>query len=82
MRGLKGLIKTSIGVLIIVINFMVGVILGGWFLFLDPIIACINSFSIRLMILAIAKCIIAIPVCKMIIRIGNTIGKMMILDWF
>lgn len=79
---MKGLIKTSIGVLIIVVSFMVGVILGGWFLFLDPIIACINSFSIRLMIIAIAKCIIAIPVCKMIIRIGNTIGKMMILDWF
>lgn len=79
---MKGLIKTSIGVLIIVISFIVGVILGRWFLFLDPIIACINSFSIRLMILAIAKCIIAIPVCKMIIRIGNTIGKMMILDWF
>lgn len=79
---MKDLIKTSIGVSIIVISFMVGVILGGWFLFLDPIIACINSFSIRLMIIAIAKCIIAIPVCKMIIRIGNTIGKMMILDWF
>lgn len=79
---MKGLIKTSIGVLIIVVNFMTGIIVGGWFLFLDPIIACINSFSIRLMILAIAKCIIAIPVCKMIIRIGNTIGKMMILDWF
>lgn len=79
---MKGLIKTSLGVSIIVISFMVGVILGGWFLFLDPIIACINSFSIRLMILAIAKCVIAIPVCKMIIRIGNTIGKMMILDWF
>ena len=58
------------------------VFLVGWFLFLDPIITCINSFSIRLMILAIAKCIIAIPVCKMIIRIGTTIGKMMILDWF
>lgn len=82
MERLKGLIKTSLGVLIIVISFMEGVILGGWFLFLDPIIACINSFSIRLMIIAIAKCIIAIPVCKMIIRIGNTIGKMMILDWF
>ena len=68
---MKGLIKTSIGVLIIVISFIVGVILGGWFLFLDPIIACINSFSIRLMIQAIAKCIIAIPVCKMIIRIGQ-----------
>lgn len=79
---MKGLIKTSLGVLIIVISFMEGIILGGWFLFLDPIIACINSFSIRLMILAIAKCIIAIPVCKMIIRIGNAIGKMMILDWF
>lgn len=82
MERLKGLIKTSLGVLIIVISFMEGVILGGWFLFLDPIIACINSFSIRLMIIAIAKCIIAIPVCKMIIRIGNTIGKMLILDWF
>lgn len=79
---MKGLIKTSIGVLIIVVNFMTGIIVGGWFLFLDSIIACINSFNIRLMILAIAKCIIAIPVCKMIIRIGNTIGKMMILDWF
>ena len=79
---MKGLIKTSIGVSIIVISFMVGVILGGWVLFLDPIITCINSFSIRLMILAIAKCIIAIPVCKMIIKIGNTIGKMIILDWF
>lgn len=79
---MKGLIKTSIGVLIIVVSFMTGIILGIWVLFLDPIIACINSFSIRLMILAIAKCIIAIPVCKMIIRIGNTIGKMMILDWF
>lgn len=79
---MKGLIKTSIGVSIIVISFMEGIVLGGWFLFLDPIIACINSFSIRLMIIAIAKCIIAIPVCKMIIRIGNTIGKMMILDWF
>lgn len=82
MERLKGLIKTSLGVLIIVISFMEGAILGGWFLFLDPIIACINSFSIRLMIIAIAKCIIAIPVCKMIIRIGNTIGKMLILDWF
>lgn len=82
MERLKGLIKTSLGVLIIVISFIEGIILGGWFLFLDPIITCINSFSIRLMILAIAKCIIAIPVCKMIIRIGNTIGKMMILDWF
>lgn len=79
---MKGLIKTSLGVLIIVISFMEGIILGGWFLFLDPIIACINSFSIKLMIMAITKCIIAIPVCKMIIRIGNTIGKMMILDWF
>lgn len=79
---MKRLIKTSLGVLIIVISFMEGIVLGGWFLFLDPIIACINSFSIRLMIIAIAKCIIAIPVCKMIIRIGNTIGKMMILDWF
>lgn len=79
---MKGLIKTSLGVLIIVISFMEGIVLGGWFLFLDPIIACINSFSIRLMILAIVKCIIAIHVCKMIIRIGNTIGKMMILDWF
>ena len=79
---MKGLIKTSLGVLIIVISFMEGIVLGGWFLFLDPIIACINSFSIRLMILTIVKCIIAIPVCKMIIRIGNTIGKMMILDWF
>lgn len=79
---MKGLIKTSIGVLIIVVSFMTGIILGIWVLFLDPIIACINSFSIRLTILAIAKCIIAIPVCKMIIRIGNTIGKMMILDWF
>lgn len=79
---MKRLIKTSLGVLIIVISFMEGIVLGGWFLFLDPIIACINSFSIRLMILAIAKCVIAIPVCKMIIRIGNTIGKMMILDWF
>lgn len=79
---MKGLIKTSIGVLIIVISFMTGIILGVWVLFLDPIIACINSFSIRLMILAIAKCVIAIPVCKMIIKIGNTIGKMMILDWF
>lgn len=79
---MKRLIKTSLGVLIIVISFMEGIVLGGWFLFLDPIITCINSFSIRLMILAIAKCIIAIPVCKMIIRIGNTIGKMMILDWF
>lgn len=79
---MRGLIKTSIGVLIIVISFMTGIIVGGWVLFLDSIIACINSFSIRLMILAIAKCIIAIPVCKMIIRIGNTIGKMMILDWF
>lgn len=79
---MKRLIKTSLGVLIIVISFMEGIVLGGWFLFLDPIIACINSFSIRLMILAIAKCVIAIPVCKMIIRIGNTICKMMILDWF
>lgn len=79
---MKGLIKTSLGVLIIVISFMEGIVLGGWFLFLDPIIACINSFSIKLMIMAIAKCVIAIPVCKMIIRIGNTIGKMMILDWF
>lgn len=79
---MKGLIKTSLGVLIIVIGFMEGIVLGGWFLFLDPIIACINSFSIKLMIMAIAKCVIAIPVCKMIIRIGNTIGKMMILDWF
>lgn len=79
---MKGLIKTSLGVLIIVISFIEGIILGGWFLFLNPIIACINSFSIRLMILAIAKCIIAIPVCKMIIKIGNTIGKMIILDWF
>ena len=79
---MKGLIKTSLGVLIIVISFMEGIVLGGWFLFLAPIITCINSFSIRLMILAIAKCIIAIPVCKMIIKIGNTIGKMMILDWF
>lgn len=79
---MKGLIKTSLGVLIIVISFMEDIVLGGWFLFLDPIITCINSFSIRLMILAIAKCIIAIPVCKMIIKIGNTIGKMMILDWF
>lgn len=79
---MKGLIKTSIGVLIIVISFMTGIILGVWVLFLDPIIACINSFSIRLMILAIAKCVIAIPVCKMFIKIGNTIGKMMILDWF
>ena len=79
---MKGLIKTSLGVLIIVISFMEGIVLGGWFLFLDPIITCINSFSIRLMILAIAKCIIAIPVCKMIIKIGNTIDKMMILDWF
>ena len=79
---MKGLIKTSSGVLIIVISFMEGIVLGGWFLFLDPIITCINSFSIRLVILAIAKCIIAIPVCKMIIKIGNTIGKMMILDWF
>ena len=79
---MKGLIKTSIGVFIIVFSFMTGIILGGWVLFLDPIIVCINSFSIRLMILAIAKCIIAIPVCKMIIKIGNTIGKMIILDWF
>ena len=79
---MNGLIKTSLGVLIIVVSFMAGVIVGGWVLFLDPIIACINSFSIRFMILAIAKCTIAIPVCKMIIRIGNTIGKMMILDWF
>ena len=79
---MNGLIKTSLGVLIIVVSFMAGVIVGGWVLFLDPIITCINSFSIRLMILAIAKCIIAIPVCKMIIKIGNTIGKMMILDWF
>ena len=79
---MKGLIKTSLGVLIIVISFMEGIVLGGWLLFLDTIIACINSFSIRLMILAIVKCIIAIPVCKMIIRIGNTIGKTMILDWF
>ena len=79
---MKGLIKTSIGVFIIVFSFMTGIILGGWVLFLDPIITCINSFSIRLMILAIAKCIIAIPVCKMIIKIGNTIGKMIILDWF
>ena len=79
---MKGLIKTSLGVLIIVISFMEGIVLGGWFLFLDPIITCINSFSIRLVILAIAKCIIAIPVCKMIIKIGNTIDKMMILDWF
>lgn len=79
---MKSLIKTSIGVFIIVFSFMTGIILGGWVLFLDPIIACINSFSIRLMILAIAKCIIAIPVCKMIIKIGNTVGKMMILDWF
>lgn len=79
---MKGLIKTSLGVLIIVISFIEGIILGGWFLFLNPIIACINSFSIGLMILAIAKCIIAIPVCKMIIKIGNTIGKMIILDWF
>lgn len=79
---MKGLIKTSLGVLIIVISFMEGIVLGGWVLFLNPIITCINSFSIRLMILAIAKCIIAIPVCKMIIKIGNTIGKMMILDWF
>lgn len=82
MERLKDLIKTSLGVLIIVISFMEGIVLGGWFLFLDPIITCINSFSIRLIILAIAKCIIAIPVCKMIIKIGNTIGKMMILDWF
>ena len=79
---MKGLIKTSLGVLIIVISFMEGIVLGGWVLFLDPIITCINSFSIRLMILAIAKCIIAIPVCKMIIKRGNTIGRMMILDWF
>lgn len=79
---MKRLIKTSLGVLIIVISFMEGIVLGGWFLFLDPIITCVNSFSIRLMILAIAKCIVAIPVCKMIIRIGNIIGKMMILDWF
>lgn len=79
---MKGLIKTSLGVLIIVVSFIAGVIVGGWVLFLDPIIACINSFSIKLMILAIAKCAIAIPVCKMIIKIGNTIGKMMILDWF
>ena len=64
------------------VSFMAGVIVGGWVLFLDPIIACINSFSIRLMILAIVKCAIASPVCKMIIKIGNTIGKMMILDWF
>ena len=79
---MKGLIKTSLGVLIIVVSFMAGVIVGGWVLFLDPIIACVNSFSIKLMILAIAKCAIAIPVCKMIIKIGNIIGKMMILDWF
>ena len=79
---MEGLIKTSLGVLIIVISFMTGIILGGWFLFLDPIITCINSFSIKFMILAILKCVIAIPVCKMIIKIGNTIGKMMILDWF
>lgn len=79
---MKRLIKTSLGVLIIVISFMEGIVLGGWFLFLDPIITCVNSFSIRLMILAIAKCIVAIPVCKMIIRIGNIISKMMILDWF
>lgn len=79
---MKSLIKTSLGVSIIVISFMVGVILGGWFLFLDPIITCINSFSIRLMIIAIVKCTIAIPVCKIITKIGNTIGKMLILDWF
>lgn len=79
---MNGLIKTSLGVLIIVISFMAGIIVGGWVLFLDPIITCINSFSIKLMILAIAKCVIAIPVCKIIIKIGNTIGKMMILDWF
>lgn len=79
---MKGLIKTSLGVLIIVGSFMEGIILGGWFLFLDPIIACVNSFSIKLMVLAIIKCAIAIPVCRMVIKIGNTIGKMLILDWF
>ena len=61
---------------------MAGVIVGGWVLFLNPIIACVNSFSIKLMVLAIVKCAIAIPVCKMIMKIGNTIGKRLILDWF
>ena len=84
---MKGTIKASLGITIMVISFFSGIYIGGWLLFLNPTINCLKAFHIGnltgiIVVLTLLKCIFAIPIGKRIIKVGNIIGKMMILEWF
>ena len=87
MNRVKGTIKSSLGIAIIIASFFGGIYIGGWVLFFNPIINCLRAFYIgnltgTIIVLTLLECIFAIPVGKRIIKIGNIIGKMMVLDWF
>ena len=84
---MKGTIKASLGIIIMVISFFGGVYIGGWILFLNPIINCLKAFHVGsltgiMVALTLLKCIFAIPIGERIVKVGNVVGKMMILDWF
>ena len=72
--------KKLIGVIIIIASILGGVYLGGWLLFVKPILAAYAAFDAgiltsTLVITTIIKCIIASTVGTIIVYAGVIIGS-------
>lgn len=72
--------KKLIGVIIIIASILGGVYLGGWLLFVKPILAACAAFDAgiltsTLVITTIIKCIIASTVGTIIVNVGVIIGS-------
>lgn len=77
--------KKLIGVVIIIASIAGGVYLGGWILFIKPLIAACAAFdtgtlSSTVIVITILKCIFASAVGGVIAYIGVVVGSFIVLE--
>ena len=77
--------KKLIGVVIIIASIAGGVYLGGWILFIKPLIAACAAFdtgtlSSTVIVMTILKCIFASAVGGVIAYIGVVVGSFIVLE--
>lgn len=73
--------KDIVATIIVVISICLGAYVGGWLMFVQPILQACSAFDLGLLTASVVgatvlKCILASPVGLLITSLGMTIGAM------
>ena len=83
-RKNKNRLYNTIGTLVLIISIILGLYVGGWIMFIQPIINVAKAFDSgvltgSMIITSIVKCIFASPVGGFIYFIGNLICSVLLM---